>query len=66
MKREKKALITVERYTGTSGQTVTLTEAYDGTHEVIYQRKMMTFCVEDFDREQEQNENCCRRAHAVK
>ena len=47
------SLITVERYTRTSGQPITLTEACDGTHVVIYQRKTMTFCVEDFDREQE-------------
>ena len=52
----KETLITVERYTGTSGQSVTLTEACDGTHVAIYQRKTMTFCVEDFDREQEHDE----------
>ena len=52
----KESLITVERYTRTSGQSVTLTEACDGTHVVIYQRKTMTFCVADFDRKQGHDE----------
>ena len=48
------SLITVERYTRTCGQSITLTEACDSTHVVIYyQRKTMTFCIEDFDQEQE-------------
>ena len=38
----KESLITVECYTRTSGQSVTLTESCDGTHVVIYQRKPMT------------------------
>ena len=46
-------MITVECYTRTSGQSVTLTEACDGTHVVIYQRKTLAFCIIDFDQEQE-------------
>jgi hypothetical protein len=52
----KESLITVECYTRTSGHSVTLTEACDGTHVVIYQRKPMTFCVADFDRKQGHDE----------
>jgi len=38
----KESLITMECYTRTSGQSVTLTESCDGTHVVIYQRKTKT------------------------
>ena len=66
----KENVITVERYTRTSGQSVTLTEACDGAHVVIYwQRKTTTFCVKDFDREQEHDEingNSRRGPHAFK
>jgi hypothetical protein len=45
----KKALITVERYTGTSGQSVTPTEAFDALTTRRSCRKTMNFCVEDFN-----------------